>query len=93
MKWRYWRNHSITLILDAFYIEPGSQIIESRKNCQLSLNITYPTDYHYSISSTTYREYTALSNDDSETQHLTYYFANGKMAFLKYIEITNMRDR
>jgi hypothetical protein len=67
----------VTLIFDAYVasIGPGIPLTESRKNCQLSVNIKYPGGFQYSILSADYRGYASLQKGITGTVKSTYYFS------------------
>ena len=67
----------MTLIFDQYVAAtgPGIKITDSRKNCQLNLNLKYPGGFQYSILSADYRGYAALDKGVSGTQKNTYYFS------------------
>ncbi|TYB48061.1 DUF4360 domain-containing protein [Actinomadura chibensis] len=48
--------------------------IDSRKSCQLVLNVHVPHGYSYSVSSTEHRGYASLQPGANGTQVATYYF-------------------
>ncbi|KAH8591777.1 hypothetical protein B0O99DRAFT_519074, partial [Bisporella sp. PMI_857] len=56
-------------------IGPGVPITESRKNCQINLNLQYPGGFQYSILSTVYRGYVGIDKGITATQSATYYFS------------------
>ncbi|KAF2748499.1 hypothetical protein M011DRAFT_476503 [Sporormia fimetaria CBS 119925] len=67
----------VTIIYDAYIasIGPGIAITESRKNCQLSVDIQYPGGFQYSILSADYRGYASLQKGVSGTLKSNYYFS------------------
>jgi len=68
---------TFTLIFDSYVasIGPGVAITESRKNCQLNLNLQYPSGFQYSIFSTEYRGYVGLDAGVNGLQSATFYFS------------------
>ncbi|EHK97611.1 hypothetical protein M7I_6622 [Glarea lozoyensis 74030] len=68
---------TFTLIFDKYVasIGPGVATTESRKFCQINLQLHYPQGFQYSIMSTIYRGYAALDAGVSGTQEATYYFS------------------
>ncbi|TVY78491.1 putative secreted protein [Lachnellula suecica] len=68
---------TFTLIFDSFVasIGPGVPITQNRVNCQLNLNLQYPSGFQYSILSTTFRGYAGLDKGVTGTQSATYYFS------------------
>jgi len=68
---------TFTLIFDSYVasIGPGAAITETRKNCQLNLDLQYPAGFQYSIFSTVFRGYVGLDKGVTATQSATYYFS------------------
>jgi hypothetical protein len=68
---------SFTLIFDKYVVQigPGVSQTESRKFCQINLQLHYPSGFQYSIMSTIYRGYAALDSGVTGTQEATYYFS------------------
>jgi hypothetical protein len=68
------------LIFDSYVasIGPGVSATENRKNCQLNLDLQYPSGFQYSIFATTFRGYTAMDAGVSGVQKATYYFSGRK---------------
>jgi len=68
---------TFTLIFDSYVasIGPGVAITETRKNCQLNLDLRYPGGFQYSVFSTIYRGYVGLDKGVTATQSATYYFS------------------
>ncbi|CAG8960824.1 hypothetical protein HYFRA_00002361 [Hymenoscyphus fraxineus] len=56
-------------------IGPGVPITSSRTNCQLNINLQYPSGFQYSILSTDFRGYASLGSGVSGVQSATYYFS------------------
>lgn len=67
----------VTLIFDSYVasVGPGVAATESRKNCQLNVDIKYPGGFQYSVLSADYRGYAALGKGVSGTLKSTYYFS------------------
>jgi len=67
---------SFTMIFDQFIasVGPGVAITQSRRNCQLLLNVHYPQGWQYSVFSANYRGYVQLDDGVTGTQKSTYYF-------------------
>jgi hypothetical protein len=67
----------VTLIFDAYIasIGPGISVTESRKNCQLNIDLDYPGGFQYSILSADYRGYSAIQKGVTGTLKSTYYFS------------------
>lgn len=67
----------VTLIFDSYVasIGPGVAITESRKNCQLNVDIKYPGGFQYSVLSADYRGYASLQKGVSGSLKSTYYFS------------------
>jgi len=68
---------TFTLIFDSMVAQlgGGATIAQSRVNCQLNLNLEYPSGWQYSILSTTFRGYVAIDPDVTGLQQATYYFS------------------
>lgn len=68
---------TFTLIFDQMVasIGPGVAVTQNRKNCQLNIDLQYPSGFQYSILSTQFRGYAGLSAGVSGTQQATYYFS------------------
>jgi hypothetical protein len=56
-------------------IGPGVAVTSNRANCQLNINLQYPSGFQYSILGTDYRGYAALGPGVTGTQSATYYFS------------------
>jgi hypothetical protein len=67
----------MTLIFDSYIaaIGPTLPVTESRKNCQLNVDIQYPGGFQYSILSADYRGFTAIDKGIEGTLKSTYYFS------------------
>jgi len=67
---------SFTLMFDSFVASsgPGVAVTESRKNCQLNVNLMLPNGFSYSVASFDYRGYVGLPAGVSAEQRSTYYF-------------------
>lgn len=72
--------YRFTLIFDEYVasIGPGVAITENRKNCQLDIDLQYPSGFQYSVFNADYRGYAALDANVTGTQQSTYYFS-GRM--------------
>lgn len=71
-------------------IGKGVAVTENRKNCQINLDLQYPSGFQYSILDTMFRGYVDLEKGISGTQSATYYFSGcmflqGKRLFLSLI--------
>jgi hypothetical protein len=68
---------SFTLIFDSFVASTGSgvPITESRKNCQLNVNLHLPQGWQFSIGTADYRGYVNLPAGARAEQKSVYYFA------------------
>ena len=53
----------------------GATVAQQRVNCQLNLNLEYPSGWQYSILQTTFRGYVAIDAGVSGLQQATYYFS------------------
>jgi len=67
---------SYTLIFDSFVASsgPGVAVTESRKNCQLNVNMRLPNGFSYSIATFDYRGYVQLPAGATAEQKSIYYF-------------------
>jgi hypothetical protein len=77
--WKDWQECSFTLIFDDMVasIGPGVPITDERVNCQLNIDLEYPSGFQYSILSTEFRGYAGLDSGVTGTQEATYYFSGG----------------
>lgn len=68
---------TFTLIFDAYVasIGPGISLTDSRKNCQINVNLHYPGGFQYSIFTSDYRGFVDLEKGVTGVQKATYYFA------------------
>ncbi|KAE8454279.1 hypothetical protein EG329_005204 [Mollisiaceae sp. DMI_Dod_QoI] len=68
---------TFTLIFDNFVasIGPGVAVTESRKNCQINLDLQYPSGFQYSIFNTVYRGYVGIDSGVTARQQSTFYFS------------------
>jgi hypothetical protein len=68
---------TLTMIFDSYVasLGPGIAVTESRKNCQLNLDVRYPAGFQYSIFSADYRGYAKLDADVTGVQKSIYYFS------------------
>jgi len=68
---------TFTLIFDSFVasIGPGVPVTENRLNCQLNIDLQYPSGFQYSILDTEFRGYAALDAGVTGVQEATYYFS------------------
>lgn len=56
-------------------IGTGVPVTENRKNCQLNINLQYPSGFQYSVLSTEFRGYADLQAGINGVQQATYYFS------------------
>ncbi|KAE8443987.1 hypothetical protein EG329_001116 [Mollisiaceae sp. DMI_Dod_QoI] len=68
---------TFTIIFDSFVASLGSgvAVTENRKNCQLNVNLQYPSGFQYSVLGTTFRGYSDLTSGVTGVQSATYYFS------------------
>ncbi|KAF8852421.1 hypothetical protein BDZ45DRAFT_749600 [Acephala macrosclerotiorum] len=68
---------SFTIIFDPFVASLGAGVAltENCKNCQLNINLQYPSGFQYSVLGTTFRGYADLTSGVSGVQSATYYFS------------------
>ena len=71
---------SFTLIFDDYVasIGPGVDITETRKNCQLNLDLEYPAGFQYSVFDTVYRGYVGIEAGITATQSAVFYYSGRK---------------
>ena len=67
---------AFTLAVDSFIAEagPGISIRESRKNCQVTMSLDYPSEWTFAIATFDYRGYMYLDNRVEASQGARYYF-------------------
>ena len=56
-------------------IGPGIAVTAERTNCQLNIDLEYPSGFQYSILNTEFRGYAGLDAGITGTQQATYYFS------------------
>ena len=85
---------TMTLIFDDYVasIGGGAPITESRKNCQLNLNLQYPGGFQYSVFSADYRGYAYLDQGVSGSQKSIYYFS-GQTAQVSFPFVCSTKPR
>ncbi|KUJ16984.1 uncharacterized protein LY89DRAFT_646060 [Mollisia scopiformis] len=68
---------TFTIIFDTFVASLGTgvAVTENRKNCQLNVNLQYPSGFQYSVLGTTFRGYADLTAGVNGVQSATYYFS------------------
>ncbi len=77
---------AFTAIFSEYVVEvgPGVPFNQKRKNCQLNLDLDFPSGWSYSLFTVDYRGYVALERGVKATQSASYYFqGQGKTATLK----------
>jgi len=74
---------TMTMIFDKYIasIGPGVDLVDSRKNCQLNIDVRYPAGFQYSIFTADYRGFVALDAGVTGTQKSTYYFSGQTQQF------------
>ncbi|KAK4170046.1 hypothetical protein QBC43DRAFT_340554 [Cladorrhinum sp. PSN259] len=72
----------VTFGFDRFqtYIGPGFSPTEKTKNCQLHLNLKYPSGFQFSVVESTYHGYAQLEKGVTGTFYSTYYFSQDASA-------------
>ena len=72
----------VTFGFDGFqtYIGPGIPANQKTKNCQLHLNLRYPTGFQFAIVDSTYHGYAQLDPGVTGTFYSTYYFSQDASA-------------
>lgn len=80
--------NSFTIILDEFIVSTGPGMTErdTRKNCQINVDLQYPLGWSYSIVSVDYRGFVSLPQNFSAIQTSTYYFS-GSVEEISYSTI------
>jgi hypothetical protein len=68
---------TMTLLFDSYVASIGPAVAqtENRKNCQLNIDLLYPSGFQYSVFSADYRGYAALDKGITGTIKSTYYFS------------------
>ncbi|CZR68010.1 uncharacterized protein PAC_17909 [Phialocephala subalpina] len=68
---------TFTLIFDSFQAQtgPGTTPDESRRYCQINLDLNYPQGFQYSVFQTTFRGYTYLDPAVTARESALYYFS------------------
>ncbi|KAJ3317059.1 hypothetical protein HDV06_002103 [Boothiomyces sp. JEL0866] len=68
---------TFTLLMSEFVASsgPGTGITDSRKNCQINIDLVYPQGFSYSIDSVDYRGYVQIPAGITATQKATYYIS------------------
>jgi Domain of unknown function (DUF4360) len=56
-------------------IGTGVAVTENRKNCQINLDLRYPSGFTYSVLNTQFRGYADLAAGVTGVQSATYYFS------------------
>ncbi len=67
---------AFTLLFDSYIaqIGPGVALSESRKNCQLLIDLDFPSGWSYTVFTADYRGYASLQSGVSGQQISSYYF-------------------
>jgi hypothetical protein len=79
---------AFTLLFDSYIAEvgPGVPLSLKRRNCQLNIDLDFPSGWSYTIFTVDYRGYVALERGVKGTQQSSYYFqGQGRTATLKTI--------
>ncbi|KAI8893229.1 hypothetical protein BC833DRAFT_609098 [Globomyces pollinis-pini] len=68
---------TFTLIFDQFVASsgPGTTVTDFRKNCQVNVDLRYPSGFSYSIAQVDYRGYVNVPAGLTATQKSNYYFS------------------
>jgi len=71
---------TFTLIFDSFVasIGPGVPVTSSRINCQLNINLQYPSGFQYSVLGTDFRGYVGIDAGVTGVQTANYYFSGSQ---------------
>lgn len=67
---------AFTLLFDSFIAEagPGISLRDSRKNCQVTMDLDYPDGWTFALATFDYRGYMFLDDDVEARQSANYYF-------------------
>ncbi len=70
---------AFTLLFDSYIAEagPGVSLASGRKNCQIAVDLRFPSGWSYTIFDVDYRGYLQLDRGATGTQKSTYYFQGG----------------
>lgn len=70
---------AFTLLFDSYVAEagPGVSLANGRKNCQIAVDLRFPSGWSYTIFDVDYRGYVQLDRGATGTQKTTYYFQGG----------------
>jgi hypothetical protein len=77
---------AFTLLFDQYIAEvgPGVPLNQKRKNCQINVDLDFPSGWSYTIFTVDYRGYVSLERNVKGTQQSSYYFqGQGRTATLK----------
>ena len=68
---------AFTLLFDDYVAEagPGVALSAGRKNCQIAVDLRFPSGYSFSIMDVDYRGYAQIDRGASGVQQSTYYFS------------------
>ena len=68
---------TVTMIFDQFLAQtgPGLKPTDSRKACQVNVDLRYPSGWSYSVMKVDYRGYVGIPYGFSALQKATYYFS------------------
>lgn len=85
---------TFTLIFDSFVasIGPGVPVTDERLNCQLNLDLEYPSGFQYSILNTEFRGYAGLDAGVTGVQAATYYFSGSTAQAMTSTTFTGPTD-
>lgn len=79
---------AFTLLFDSYIAEtgPGVALREARKNCQIAVDLQFPSGWSYSILDVDYRGYASLERGVTGEQQSAYYFqGQARTATLKSV--------
>ncbi len=70
---------AFTLLFDSYVAEagPGVSLASGRRNCQIAVDLRFPSGWSYTIFDVDYRGYIQLDPGATGTQKTTYYFQGG----------------
>lgn len=69
-------NQAFTLLFDQFVAEigPGIPLSKNRKNCQIAVDLDFPSGWSYSVATLDYRGFVSLEAGARAEQSAAYYF-------------------
>lgn len=85
---------AFTLLFDSYIAEagPGVALSQSRKNCQIAVDLRFPQGWSYTIFDVDYRGYAKLDPGTIGTQKTTYYFQGSSQQISLQSNYTGPKD-